>query len=207
MLEVSSHCDAYRAQLANWGWLPGEPLNWLECSVPDFSDMKYRTCCFAYTCGNQQQCDCSWCFCGSQKVLKSLLLAFAVFHECESIIRNVVSTEIVTFDDYKNNCKSSWLGKHGASFLWIWFSPCIILDYFEFFSSIILSKAFAVKTAPLAVQSTTQYISVIVLTLRSPSCLSPAQKQSCVCWIYAKRRTLLQFWQSYEGLRLFLLHC
>ena len=70
---MSSHCDAFRAQLANWGWLPGEPLNWLECSVPDFSDIKYQTCCFMYACRNQQQCDCGWCFCGSQRVL---LLSF-----------------------------------------------------------------------------------------------------------------------------------
>lgn len=181
MPEVSSHCDAYWVQLANWGWLPGEPLNWLECSVPDFSDMKYQTCCFMYACGNQQQCD--GCFCGSQKVLKSLFylhLWSAVFHDCESVIRNVVSMEAWSFVPMNTvlTLHNSWL----------------------FFSSFILSEAFAVKTAALAVQSTTEYISVIVLTLCSPCCLSTAQKQSCVCWIYAKRRTLLQFWQSYEGL-------
>jgi len=66
----------------------------------------------------------------------------AVFHYFESIIRKLVSTEIVTFDDCKDNCKSSWLGKHGASFLLIWFSPCVILDFLctVFSSSIILSE-------------------------------------------------------------------
>ena len=192
---MSSHCDAFRAQLANWGWLPGEPLNWLKCSVPDFSDMKYQTCCFMYACRNQQQCDCGWCFCGSQRVL---LLSFV---ECCLSWLWINHQEV---SEYRN-CYFWWLQGQLQIFLawkaWSFIPMNTILTLSN--SRLLFFEAFTVKTATLAVQSTTEYISVIVLTLCSPCCLSPAQKQSRVCWIYAKRRTLLQFWQSYEGLCLF----